>query len=326
MAKRISRKAKRAKRIRFWSLVILSSVLAAFCILVTLSGRLKNPFLPTWQELFEMVGLSSGAPGEPLDSELEVHVIDVGNADSLLIRNGSHAMLIDAGERDDGETVVSYLRAHGVEKLEMVIATHADADHIGGMKTVIEALPVEAFLMAYMPEGSTPTTSTYLRLLEALDDKGIAITEASPGASYPLGEARVDILGPAADFEEKNNQSVVCKVTFGSRKFLFMGDAEKEAEAALLESGADLSADVLKTGHHGSSSSTTAKLLTAVHPAGAFITCGAGNSYGHPHKAVLDRLEEAGVRAFRSDVHGTIVAVTDGQSLSFTTEKGGAAA
>ena len=314
------RRRKKSTRGKFWGLVLSVSVVAALCLLITISGRMSEPFLPTWEEL---LGYIDGAnqPGQPLDTELEVHVIDVGNADSILVRNQGVNLLIDAGERNDGERVVAYLEDHGVEKLDYVIATHADADHIGGMKTVIENMEIGAFIMAFMPEGYTPTTSTYAGMLEALADKGMKITPAKVGAHYSLGDARVDILGPAADFEENNNQSVVCKVTFGSRKFLFMGDAEKEAEAALLAAGADLSADVLKAGHHGSSTSTSAELLEAVKPSYAILTCGLDNSYGHPHPEVVERLKEAGVTIYRSDANGTVVITTDGETLHFQTEK-----
>ena len=321
--KRMTKKEReRRHRRRFWAGILLVSLAAAFCVLVTLSEQMTRPFLPTWKEIFQKVGL---AEAEPLDSELRVHVIDVGNADAILVQNKGASPLIDAGEKDDGERVLAYLREQGVDKLDMVIATHADADHIGGMKTVINGMDIDAFLMATMPEGYTPTTKTYTGMLEALAGKGVKITEAKPGARYPLGDAVLDILGPAAEFEENNNQSVVCKVTFGAKKFLFMGDAEKQAEAELLSKGLDLSADVIKVGHHGSDTSTTDKLLDAVKPRYAFVTCGAGNSYGHPDKSTLNKLKARNITAYRSDLNGTVVAATDGSQITITTEKGTAA-
>lgn len=314
------RKKKKLTRAQFWGLVLFASVAAALCLLITISGKMSEPFLPTWEEL---LGYISGMdkPAEPLDTEMEVHVIDVGNADSILVRNKGVNLLIDAGERNDGERVTDYLKEHGVERLDYVIATHADADHIGGMRTVIENVEIGTFIMAFMPEGHTPTTSTYEKMLEALLNKGLTVTPAKVGNRYALGDAQVDILGPAEDFEENNNQSVVCKVTFGGRRFLFMGDAEKEAEKALLAAGTDLSADVLKAGHHGSSSSTSPALLAAVKPDYALLTCGLDNSYGHPHAEVVNRLKKAGVTIYRSDANGTVVITTDGADLRFQTEK-----
>lgn len=144
---------ERRHRRRFWAGILLVSLAAAFCVLVTLSEQMTRPFLPTWKEIFQKVGL---AEAEPLDSELRVHVIDVGNADAILVQNKGASLLIDAGEKDDGERVLAYLREQGVDKLDMVIATHADADHIGGMKTVINGMDIDAFLMATMPEGIPP--------------------------------------------------------------------------------------------------------------------------------------------------------------------------
>lgn len=152
--KRMTKKEReRRHRRRFWAGILLVSLAAAFCVLVTLSEQMTRPFLPTWKEIFQKVGL---AEAEPLDSELRVHVIDVGNADAILVQNKGASLLIDAGEKDDGERVLAYLREQGVDKLDMVIATHADADHIGGMKTVINGMDIDAFLMGHHAGGVYP--------------------------------------------------------------------------------------------------------------------------------------------------------------------------
>lgn len=317
------KRRKKHNQKAFWSLVILSSVVLAFAVLVTVSERLATPFLPSWDEIFQafhVVDAPESVP--PLDTELRVDVIDVGNADAILVRNQDKSLLIDAGENEDGRTVVDYLKKQGIRRIDYVIATHADADHIGGMDDVVKAFDIGTFIMAFMPEGHTPTTKTYENLLTALADKGMKVTSAKPGLSYALGEAVLDILGPVRDFDETNNQSVVCKVTFGARKFLFMGDAEKEAENALMEAGTDLSADFIKLGHHGSHSSTQASFLDRVSPRYAMMTCGAGNSYGHPHEETLDLLEKRQIPYFRSDLNGTVVITCDGNDLVVTPEKG----
>ena len=314
----MARRRKKNNRKAFWAVVLTCSVLAAACLLITLSETMDPPLLPTWKEIFQAVGVTDP---EPLDTEMEVHVIDVGNADAILVRNQGKNLLIDAGERDDGDRVVAYLRQKGIGRLDMLIASHADADHIGGMKTVVEEMEIGTFLMAFMPEGHTPTTKTYENLLNAVAVKGLVITPAEAGDRYALGDAELLILGPVGDFEDNNNQSVVCKVTFGARKFLFMGDAEKEAEDALIHAGSDLSADFLKVGHHGSNTSTQERLLQRVSPKIAVISCGADNSYGHPHSEVLDRLEQRHITVYRSDRNGHIQVTTDGATLTVTTEK-----
>lgn len=310
--------AQRRKRVRFWGWVLGLSAIAAVCLLITLGDSMSHPILPTWDELFQAAGLREAGP---LDSQMQVHILDVGNADAILVQNKGEHLLIDAGEKGDGDAVVRYLQAKGVKQLDMVIATHADADHIGGMRTVIDAFDIRMFLMAPMPEGHTPTTKAYTNMLEGLAAKGIKITAAKPGGQYAVGDAAVDILGPAAEFEDNNNQSVICKVTFGAKRFLFMGDAEKEAEDALLRTKADLRADVLKLGHHGSDTSTQAKLLDAVKPQAACITCGAGNAYGHPSASTLNALRKRQIPYYRSDLNGTVVASTDGTAITFQTEK-----
>lgn len=318
-AKRMTKKEReRRHRRRFWTGVLACSVVAALCILVSLSEQMDKPFLPTWDEIFTAVGLKEPPP---LDSTLQVQVLDVGNADAILLRNQKQTMLIDAGEKGDAETVLAALHKQGIGKLDLVIATHPDADHIGGLAEVIEGMEIGAFIMARMPEGSTPTTQTYTAMLEALAAKGVRAEQAEPGASYSLGEAKVDILGPLADYEDTNNQSVVCKVTFGSRKFLFMGDAETQAEDALLSAGTDLSADVVKLGHHGSKSSSQKEFLQAVGPQYALISCGAGNPYGHPDEETLITLDTLRIPVYRTDLNGTITLTSDGQTISIETEK-----
>ena len=316
--KRRKRKNKRA----FWGFVVISSLILSFAVLVTISERMADPFLPSWDELFQTLHVVESPESVPaLDTELRIDVIDVGNADSILIRSQDKSLLIDAGENEDGEKVVDYLRQQGIRRLDYVIATHADSDHIGGMDEVVEAFDMGTFMMAFMPEGHTPTTKTYENLLTALTDKDIQVTEAVPNSSYMLGEARLDILGPVEDANETNNQSVVCKVTFGGRKFLFMGDAEKEEEDSLMESGVDLSADFIKLGHHGGRSSSQEDFLDQVSPQYAMITCGADNSYGHPHEETLKRLERRNISYYRSDLSGTMIITCDGKDMTITPEK-----
>ena len=252
---------------------------------------------------------------------LQVHFIDVGNADSILLMCGGKTMLIDAGENNDGDRVVNYIHSQNVRKLDYVIATHPDSDHIGGMDTVVNEIPVGIFIMPIMPDESTPTTKTYLDLLEALDRKGIEITLPEPGMNFFLNEAKAEILGPVGTFDNNNNMSVICKVTNGVNRFLFMGDAESIAESALLGTNADIRADFLKIGHHGSNTSSKDALLDAVSPRYAVIMCGEGNSYGHPHADTVKRLKNHNTTVFRSDINGNIIVTSDGETLKIMTQR-----
>ncbi len=322
MARKRTRKSSFRKLKKWQQLAVV--MIALIMTVMAANESLSEPILPTWDELFYKASLR-GSEGTVPEGELQITVIDVGNADAILVQSEQQAMLIDAGERGDGDDVLEALEKNGVTALDHVIATHADSDHIGGMKTVLDGIPVKNYIMSFMPEGYTPTTNTYIHLLETIDELGIPLTEAQVGASFMLGEARVDILGPVRGFKENNDQSVICKITFGEKKFLFMGDAETDAEETLLATTTDLSADVIKVGHHGSDTSTSERLLDRVKPSVALITCGAGNAYGHPHEELLLRLLRRDISLYRCDVNGTITLRSNGKTLEVTPEKGEAA-
>lgn len=294
-------------------------LLAALAVFVLLSFVLERTgVLRRWLDAVSRDPIPAAAP-----HTLEAHFINVGNADAIFITcDGAH-MLIDAGEWTSASTVTDYLTAHGVQKLDYLVATHADADHIGGMRRVAERFAVGQFLTACMPAGYEPTGTVYQNLLTALDERHIPVTDVSPGAEYVLGEATVTVLGPVAESEDPNDQSVVCRVTHGNNRLLFVGDAGEEEEQSLLAAGVDLRADLLKVGHHGSHSSSSGEFLRAVGARVAVISCGTDNDYGHPHADVLSRLDDAGMAVWRTDRNGTVVAVSDGTTLTVTAENGG---
>ncbi len=256
------------------------------------------------------------------DLPLSLQMFDVGNADCLMLRQGPHVMLIDAGEADTANEVVQKLHEQGVERLETVIATHPHADHIGGMAAIIEEFPIERFIMRGVPESLTPTSAAYRRMLQALDDHpDIEIVDADDGGTYALGDAQITVYPLLGEYNDLNNYSIVCRAAFGDCSYLLMGDAEEPVEEALLAAGYDLSASLLKVGHHGSSTSTGEAFLEAVHPSAALIPCGAGNSYGHPHEETIRKLEERDISVYRSDLNGDIAFATDGKQLIVSCEK-----
>lgn len=243
--------------------------------------------------------------------KLVVHYIDVGQADSILVQVNDKNMLIDAGNRDDGDKVVSYLQKNGVKKLDYVITTHPHEDHIGGMSSVIRKFPITEF---YAPKKAV-TTKTFENMITAL--KGKKIIAARPGIQLDLGKgAKCEFLAPNSDsYEDVNNYSAVIKLTYGDNKFLFMGDAEKLSEQEMINAKADLSCDVLKVGHHGSSSSSSKEFLDKATPKIAVISCGRGNDYGHPHKETLSEFKKRNYTVYRTDIDGTIIITSDGKKI-----------
>lgn len=246
---------------------------------------------------------------------LEVSYIDVGQADSILIKKGSHAMLIDGGNVEDGRTVVSYIKSKGITDLDYVIGTHPHEDHIGGLTDVIESLTVKKVIMP----DAVSTTNAYKNLLNAIDSKELSITRPVYGASYDLDGAKFTVLAPNSDkYDDLNDYSVVVKLVNGSNSFLFTGDAGTQSESEMLaKNSAVLKSDVLKVGHHGSSTATSQAFLDAVAPTYAIISVGTNNDYGLPDEEVLNRLATKGVHVFRTDKQGTIIATSNGKKIVF---------
>lgn len=253
--------------------------------------------------------------GDEANAKLIVHFLDVGQGDSILLESDDDFVLIDGGERDCGDEVADYIIDRGCDELKYVIATHPHTDHAGGLRKVITEITTENFITV----ETDCATNTWTKLLKAVDSENINYIDAGVGDTYSFGSASFTILAPNSDsYDGYNNYSVVTKVTCGDISFMMTGDAEKESEYEMVASGMDLRADVLKCGHHGSSTSTTAKFLKAVNPSYAVISCGKNNEYGHPHKETMQKLNTLGCEILRTDEMGTIVAYTDGTALTFS--------
>ena len=239
--------------------------------------------------------------------------MDVGQGDATLITCGGHAMLIDTGDDTKGTAIQNYLQKQKITKLDYLVLTHPDTDHIGGAPVIITKFDIGNVFVSNFEKDN----KTYQKLIQSLDDKRIKALTPKVNSKYTLGTAGITILAPGGTYNDPNDASIALLLKNGRRSFLFTGDAGEDAEKDILKTGIDISADVYKVGHHGSKYSTSTAFFEAVDPFYAVISCGEGNSYGHPHAETLNTLRTNGVLVYRTDEAGTIVASTDGKSISF---------
>ena len=250
---------------------------------------------------------------------MKVHYINVGQGDSILIQQGSQNMLIDTGTNASTSSLMVYLNSLNIKKIDVLVLTHQHEDHIGGADAVIKAFNIGTLYMNKV----TTTTKTYKDVINAMISKGLKPTAPSAGATFKLGDANCTILSPInTNSKDLNTYSIVIKLVYGNNKFLFTGDAQASNEKDMINKGFDLSADVLKVGHHGSDTSTSDAFLSKVNPKYAVISCGKNNDYGHPHKSTMDKLQAKGIAVYRTDESGTIVCTSDGKNISFNVKAG----
>ena len=222
-------------------------------------------------------------------------------------------MIIDAGNNEDSDLIKSYLLNQGIQQLDVVVGTHPHEDHIGSLDTVIKNFDVKK---VYMPKVSH-TTKTFEDVLLAIKDKSLKVSTPIAGETFNLGEAKFTILGPNnSEYKSLNDYSIIIKLEYGNNSFLFTGDAEVKSEKEMLNKGYNLDVDVLKVGHHGSTTSTSDEFLSAVSPKYAVISCEKDNDYGHPHKEIIEKLNKQRIEIYRTDQIGTIVLSSDGENIT----------
>lgn len=239
-----------------------------------------------------------------------VSFIDVGQADSVLIRNGNYNMLIDAGNNEDGEKLVNYFKSLGIEEFTYVFATHPHEDHIGGMDDIINNFKIDNYYMS----NKLSTTKTFMDVLDALDGRNLKYTVPNKGDTLKLGDANIKVIYPGDDKSNINDSSIVLKITYGKNSFLLTGDATSNVERKIYNE--DIKSDVLKVAHHGSSYSSTDVFLDKVKPYYAVISVGKNNIYNHPSNKTLEKLNKRNIKAYRTDLDGTVVFISDGDNLS----------
>ena len=307
------RKSSKAPLISFLAVLAIAALLIAYG-----AGKNTASDVSSQSKTSDVMSLSETSLPSP-DGMLTVWFIDVGQGDSILIRTPEDKfVLIDAGPPSCKDNLMAFLDDKGVETFELVVLTHPHSDHIGCAQEVLEKYGTKTLMMSY----GVNTSDLYLDLLDAVDDMNINVVPPKVGDEYTIGSALLSVLGPyGTEYDDLNEYSIVIKLTYGERKFQFTGDMETLNERELLDMGADVDCDVLKVAHHGSSTSSMLGFLKAVSPQYAVIMCKKGNSYNHPHAETLESLSAVSATVYRTDLSGTVTAVTDGASLVFGTKK-----
>jgi beta-lactamase superfamily II metal-dependent hydrolase len=292
--------------------LLICAVAAAFLIIPMLRGaQIDLPNLAS--------ATQTPAPTQPLPGgKFVMHVIDVGQGDSiLLIGPGGSTMLIDGGEKNSGS--LAYLKANGISRINKMVETHTDADHIGGLVDVLNALPVDEVIAT----GATANTKTYEQLLDGIAKSKAKYTEVHRGDKIALDGMSFLVLNPGVNdkIKDANDSSIVLRTEYGPTSFMLTGDAEKQAENRMLASGLPLQATILKVGHHGSSTSSSPAFLQAVQPKVAIYSAGLNNKYGHPSKTTITNLTKIGAQIYGAIDRGTVTVIADSQGYTSQTEK-----
>ena len=320
MAKRKSSRRRRKINLTPFQTVVFSLVGLCLVLGLWVSAAGEVGAAPTWQEIYTAVGLADPLPAADLPENTDaVHFIEGGQADATLLQSGGEYCLVDAGDTDSEQKLMEYLEQRGVTRLKLLVMSHPHADHIGSMAAVLEKLEVEQVLLPDFDKAPYPTTRLFEKVMEAIEASGAAVTTAAPGQSFPVGSGTLQVLSAGVETDNYNDLSQVLLFESGELSVVLSGDGEKPVEQAALEAGAVTRADVFKAAHHGSDTSNTLEFLQAVQPGYVAISCGLGNSYGHPHAGALERFEQVGAQVLRTDQDGSVViAATENGLQSYT--------
>ena len=312
---------KKNKKILYTIIVIGLFLVFTFLFDKETYINLKNSIVREVNEVKDIVKASlssneseSSTPNNinlELNSPLTILFLDVGQAESILVKSDNHYMLIDAGNNVDGKKIVNFFKSINVSEFEYVFGTHAHEDHIGGLDNIIKNFKINNF---YMPSDVT-TTTTFLEVLNALEKKKVTFQTPEIGTKLMLGNSEIEVMSIKENQEDLNDTSIVLKLTYKNISILFTGDITSNTERELLNK--NIESTVLKVAHHGSKYSNSAAFLRKVNPKYAVISCGKNNEYFHPHQVVIDKLEKLNTKIYRTDLLGTIILESDGEKINF---------
>lgn len=306
--------------------------LIAFAIMIALLLVLYlMEEIPNWYQEYKKLGEQSQTEQEEdlqeqiiyaQEGELILTMIDVGQADGFYLEQNGKTAVIDCGTVSTGKDMVDYLKEQGVTRLDYVIGTHPHEDHMGGMYEIITNFEVGTIVIPKVTKNSI-TSKWYAKLMKEIKDAKHTVDYPEVGEIYTLGDSTIEVLGPEEEPASNiNNYSIVIKITFGTMDILMTGDAETDSEANIIASGADLDAEILKLGHHGSDTSSSKEFLDAVSPDYALISTKVGNKYEHPIKSVMDEIKNRDIEVYRTDECGTVILTITNDSVAFSTEPG----
>ncbi len=289
-----------------------SIVLSFIGLCIILIG---SAFIPENEDVQETLG------NEYINNPFCVTFLDVGQGDCELISCNGYNILVDGGESENAGKVIRYLKDNGIEKLDCYVLTHPHSDHIGVAPYILEEIPCDKVFTTYFSEFNIPTTSLYERTLDAIYESGAEPVLVEAGDSFAFGDLKIDIVAPINESEDYNAMSIVFKATYKDASVLFTGDSTKKVENQILKENFDVDADILKAAHHGSSTSNGEDYLNAVSPEYVIISCGSGNSYGHPHREVMQLLQNKEIEYFRTDEKGTVYYFGDGHNMTLESSR-----
>ena len=320
MAKRKYKRKKKAKALTPFQKVIFSIFGAVVALGMSVALAACPPSV--WNEIFTAAGLEAQPlPALQMDENaVAIHFIDVGQADATLLQAQGEYCLVDAGEAASEQALLNYLSSMGVTKLKLLVMSHPHADHIGSMAAVLENLEVEQVLLPDFTKAPMPTTATFERVLDAVEAKSIPVITAVPGQEYAVGEATLTVIDAGVTTENYNDLSQVLYFDAPGLTAVLSGDGEKPVEKAALEQGVRR-ADVFKAAHHGSNTSNTQDFVQAIWPKYVVVSCGEGNSYGHPHAEPMQRFKAIGAQVLRTDERGSVVFEATPEGLKLYTAK-----
>lgn len=276
-----------------------------------------NVFSTDWSKTMTETGVYAPVSGEGIS----VSYIDVGTADCAFVTAEGYNLIIDAALRHNAEEITTFLDRYNIDKLDMVIASHNDSDHIGGMGKLLDEYEVEKFITFNSKEENNENSVALDKLNNSIEENNISTTYTKAGDIFRLGNMVINVLSPHREYDDSNDDSLVVKITYGETDFLFTGDASKEVEEYLLTNNIDISCDVLKVSHHGSKTATTEEFLKRADPSIAVVPVGE-NFKNLPNVEVINRLKDfEGLKLYRSDYNGTVTVWSDGEEITVSTEK-----